>query len=219
MSKQIPRAYKFRLYPNIDQQIFFAKSFGCTRFICNRMLVDKKAYYNLHKKSLENTLAQYKTEFEWLRVIDSLALANVQLQLHQAFQHFFKRPDIEFPTFKHKGKKDTYTTNNQKGTVSIGEGSIKLPKVGYIKANIHRPINGLVNSATISKTAIGKYDVSILIETIAKPFLTTNSNIGIDLGLTDVIVLSDGTKVANPKFLAKLQDKLARVQKMMSKRS
>ena len=219
MSKQIHKAYKIRIYPNEVQKVFFAKSFGCTRFIWNRMLADKKDYYRLHKKSLKNTPAQYKKEFEWLREVDSLALANVQMQLQQGFQSFFKRPDTGFPKFKHKGKKDSYTTNNQKGTVAIDGSFIKLPKIGRIKANIHRSINGLIKSVTVSKAPTGKYYVSVLVETIATPFLKTQSNIGIDLGLTDFIVLCDGTKVANPKFLAKLKDKLARAQKIMSKRS
>ena len=219
MSKQIHKAYKIRIYPNEVQKVFFAKSFGCTRFIWNRMLADKKDYYRLHKKFLKNTPAQYKKEFEWLREVDSLALANVQMQLQQGFQSFFKRPDTGFPKFKHKGKKDSYTTNNQKGTVAIDGSFIKLPKIGRIKANIHRSINGLIKSVTVSKAPTGKYYVSVLVETIATPFLKTQSNIGIDLGLTDFIVLSDGTKVANPKFLAKIKDKLARAQKIMSKRS
>ena len=219
MSKQIHKAYKFRIYPNEVQKVFLANSFGCTRFIWNRMLADKKAYYKLHKKMLKNTPAQYKKEFEWLKVVDSLALANAQMQLNQAFQHFFKQPNMGFPKFKHKGQKDSYTTNNQKGTVVVTKNTVKLPKIGHIKANIHRSINGLIKSATVSKTATGKYYVSVLVETIAKPFPKTNSNIGIDLGLTDFIVLSDGTRVANPKFLSKLQSKLARAQKVMSKRA
>ena len=219
MSKQIHKAYKFRIYPNEGQKVFFAKSFGCARFIWNRMLADKKAYYRLHKKMLKNTPAEYKKEFEWLKEVDSLALANAQIQLSQAFQHFFKRPEMGFPKFKNKGKKDSYSTNNQKGTVAIDGSFIKLPKIGHIKANIHRSINGLIKSATVSKAPTGKYYVSVLVETIAKPFPKTNSNIGIDLGLTDFIVLSDGTKVANPKFLSKLQNKLARAQKIMSKRA
>ena len=219
MSQQIHKAYKFRIYPNEVQKVFFINSFGCARFIWNRMLADKKAYYRLHKKMLKNTPAQYKKEFEWLKVVDSLALANAQMQLNQAFQHFFKRPEMGFPKTKDRGKKDSYTTNNQKGTVAIDGSFIKLPKIGRIKANIHRSINGLIKSATVSRAPTGKYYVSILVETIAKPFPKTHSNIGIDLGLTDFIVLSDGTKVANPKFLSKLKDKLARAQKIMSKRA
>ena len=230
MSKQIHKAYKFRLYPNDEQKVFFAKSFGCTRFIWNEMLADKKEHYLATKTSLKNTPAQYKKEFEWLREVDSLALANAQMQLNQAFSHFFRRlkeppkfkadgtRDYGFPNFKHKGKRDSYTTNNQKGTVAIDGSFIKLPKIGHIKANIHRSINGLIKSATVSRTPTGKYFVSLLVETIAKPFPKTNSNIGIDLGLTDFIVLSDGTRVANPKFLAKLQDKLSFEQRKLSKR-
>ena len=230
MSKQIHKAYKFRLYPNDEQKVFFAKSFGCTRFIWNEMLADKKEHYLATKTSLKNTPAQYKKEFEWLREVDSLALANAQMQLNQAFSHFFRRlkeppkfkadgtRDYGFPNFKHKGKRDSYTTNNQKGSVGITANSVKLPKIGLVSTRVHRTINGLIKSATVSRTPTGKYFVSLLVETIAKPFPKTNSNIGIDLGLTDFIVLSDGTRVANPKFLAKLQDKLSFEQRKLSKR-
>ena len=216
MTKQILKAYKVRLYPNEEQQIFFAKSFGCTRFIWNKMLSDKIEHYKETKTELKNTPAQYKKEFEWLKEVDSLALANVQQNLRAAYSKFFK--GLGFPKFKKKGQRDSYTTNNQKGTVAITANSVKLPKIGHIRAKIHRPINGLVKSATVSKTSSGKYFVSLLVETIVEPFAKTNSNIGIDLGLTDFIVLSDGSKVANPKFLAKLQDKLAREQKILAKR-
>ncbi|WP_327193041.1 IS200/IS605 family element RNA-guided endonuclease TnpB [Psychrobacter sp. PL15] len=218
MSKQILKAHKIRLYPTEDQQIFFAKSFGCARFIWNRMLADKIKHYDCHKESLKNTPAQYKKEFEWLKEVDSLALANVQINLQRAFQSFFKSPTFGFPNFKHKGKKDSYTTNNQKGTIAVGLNRIKLPKIGHIKATIERKITGLVKSATITKTATGKYFVSILVETVAVDLPKTQSNIGIDLGLIDFIVLSDGSKVANPKFLSKLQNKLAREQKILAKR-
>ncbi|WP_201576000.1 IS200/IS605 family element RNA-guided endonuclease TnpB [Psychrobacter sp. H8-1] len=216
MTKQILKAHKVRLYPNEEQQIFFAKSFGCTRFIWNRMLSDKIEHYNEHKTDLKNTPAQYKKEFEWLREVDSLALANVQQNLRAAYSKFFKGSG--FPKFKKKGQRDSYTTNNQKGTVSITSNSVKLPKIGYINAKFPNKINGLIKSATISKTPSGKYYVSLLVETIATTLPKTHSNIGIDLGLTDFIVLSDGSKVANPKFLSKLQNKLAREQKILAKR-
>jgi putative transposase len=217
MPKQIFKAYKVRLYPNEEQQIFFAKSFGCVRFIWNRMLADKIEHYKATNKSLKNYPAQYKKEFEWLREVDSLALSQVERNLQKTYQSFFKN-GTGFPKFKKKGQRDSYTTNNQKGTVAIEGSFIKLPKIGRIKANIHRSIHGLIKSATVSKTPIGKYYVSVLVETIALPFPKTRSNIGIDLGLTDFIVLSDGCRVANPKFLSKLQVKLAKAQKIMSKR-
>ena len=217
MTKQILKAYKVRLYPNDEQQIFFAKSFGCTRFIWNKMLADKINYYQATKTTLNNTPAQYKKEFEWLKEVDSLALANVQQNLRVAYNQFFKQGS-GFPKFKKKGIKDSYTTNNQKGTVAITDSAVKLPKIGHINAKFPDKINGLIKSATISRTPSGKYYVSLLVETIVNELPKTQSNIGIDLGLTDFIVLSDGSKVANPKFLAKLQDKLARAQKVLAKR-
>ena len=217
MTKQILKAYKIRLYPNDQQQIFFAKSFGCSRFIWNRMLSDKIDHFKATKTTLNNTPAQYKKEFEWLKEVDSLALANVQQNLRAAYSKFFKG-GFGFPKFKKKGVKDSYTTNNQKGTVSVTSHSVKLPKIGHIKAKFPSKINGLIKSATISRKPSGKYFVSLLVETVVEELPKTNSNIGIDLGLTDFIVLSDGTKVANPKFLSKLQDKLAREQKVLAKR-
>ncbi|WP_201593861.1 IS200/IS605 family element RNA-guided endonuclease TnpB [Psychrobacter fulvigenes] len=218
MTKQILKAYKVRLYPNEEQQIFFAKSFGCTRFIWNRMLSDKIDHYNEHKTELKNTPAQYKKEFEWLREVDSLALANVQQNLRAAYSTFFKS-GFGFPKFKKKGQRDSYTTNNQKGTVAVTNNTVKLPKIGHINAKFPNKINGLIKSATISKTPSGKYYASLLVETVVEVLPKTGSNIGLDLGLTDFIVLSDGTKVANPKFLSKLQDRLTREQKILAKRT
>ncbi|MGO1687001.1 MAG: IS200/IS605 family element RNA-guided endonuclease TnpB [Psychrobacter sp.] len=217
MPKKILKAYKIRLYPNAEQQVFFAKSFGCARFIWNKMLGDKMEHYKTTKTTLHNTPAQYKQEFEWLKEVDSLALANVQQNLRAAYSTFFKQ-GTGFPKFKKKGIKDSYTTNNQKGTVAITQNTVKLPKIGHINARFPDKINGLIKSATISRTPTGKYYVSLLVETITTPLPKTHSTIGIDLGLTDFIALSDGCRVANPKFLAKLQDKLAREQKILAKR-
>ncbi|WP_201574834.1 IS200/IS605 family element RNA-guided endonuclease TnpB [Psychrobacter sp. H8-1] len=216
MTKQILKAYKVRLYPNEEQQIFFAKSFGCTRFIWNRMLSDKIEHYKKTKTELKNTPAQYKKEFEWLKEVDSLALANVQQNLRAAYSKFFK--GLGFPKFKKKGQRDSYTTNNQKGTVAITDSTVKLPKIGHINAKFPSKVSGLIKSATVSKTPSGKYYVSLLVETVIEVLPKTGSNIGIDLGLIDFIVLSDGSKVANPKFLSKLQHKLAREQKILAKR-
>ena len=217
MPKQILKAYKVRLYPTIDQQVFFAKSFGCVRFIWNKMLSDKIEHYKETKPTLKNYPAQYKKEFEWLQEVDSLALSKVERHLQKAYQSFFKN-GTGFPKFKKKGQRDSYTTNNQKGTVAITESTVKLPKIGHIKAKLPNRMNGLIKSATITKTATGQYYASVLVETIVDELPNTQSNIGIDLGLTDFIVLSDGTKVANPKFLSKLQHKLAREQKILAKR-
>ncbi|MCR0315463.1 helix-turn-helix domain-containing protein, partial [[Clostridium] innocuum] len=93
------KAYKFRIYPNTEQRTLFAKTFGCVRFIYNRMLSDKIKYYEETKQKLNTTPAQYKKEFDWLKEVDSLALANAQMNLQTAYNSFFKSPKAGFPKF------------------------------------------------------------------------------------------------------------------------
>ena len=130
------KAYKFRLYPNKEQEILFNKTFGCVRFIFNKMLGDKIEHYKETKEKLNNTPAQYKKEFEWLKEVDSLALANAQMNLQTAYNNFFRSPKTGFPKFKSKKKnKNSYTTNNQGGTISIVDKQIKLPKIFWKNLN------------------------------------------------------------------------------------
>ena len=218
MIKQKP--YKFRLYPNLEQRIFFEKTFGCSRFIWNQMLADKIAHYEKTGKFLKNTPAQYKKEFPWLKEVDSLALCNVQLNLNAAYKSFFKSK-FGFPKFKSKKATQSYKTNNnkgEKGRIALLDGKVKLPKVGWVKLKLHRQPKGLIKSATISKTATGKYFISILCEEEILPLPKTNSSLGIDLGLENFAILSTGEKIENPKFLTSLSKKLAREQKVLSRR-
>jgi len=215
MKKQ--KAYKFRLYPNLEQKILFEKTFGCSRFIWNQMLADKIAHYEKTGESLNNTPAQYKEEFPWLKEVDSLALANVQLNLNKAYKSFFQS-GFGFPRFKSKKTAQSYKTNNQNGTVALLNGKVKLPKIGWVKVKIHRQPKGLIKSATISKTATGKYFISILCEEEILPLPKTKSSLGIDLGLEHFVILSTGEKVDNPKFLTSLSKKLAKEQKVLSRR-
>ena len=115
------KGYKYRIYPNQAQRTYFAKTFGCTRFIYNRMLGDKMAHYKQTHEMLKNTPAQYKGEFPWLKEVDSLALANAQLDLQAAYGHFFRDPKVGFPNFKKKTHDKSFTTNNQKGTLADRE--------------------------------------------------------------------------------------------------
>ena len=129
------KAYKFRIYPTILQKIFFAKSFGCVRFIYNIMLEDRiKAYEeskgNPDKKIKYPTPAKYKKEYEFLKEVDSLALANAQMNLDKAYKNFFRDKSVGFPKFKSKKNPvQSYTTNNQDGTVNIFENLLKFPKL------------------------------------------------------------------------------------------
>ena len=212
------KSYKFRLYPNQEQKQLFAKTFGCSRAIWNMMLTDKIKHYEETKETLYNTPAQYKKEFPWLKEVDSLALANVQLNLQKAYKNFFNS-SFGFPKFKKKSHGQSYTTNNQKGSISLENGHIKLPKVGWVRVKAHRQVEGIIKSATISMTPTGKYHVSILCETEIAPLTKTNLSVGIDLGLSDFAILSTGEKIGNRRFLTQLSKKLAKEQKILSRRA
>ena len=213
------KSYKYRLYPNKEQQEYFAKCFGCVRFIYNRMLSDKIAYYKETKQKLNNTPAQYKREFEWLKEVDSLALANAQMNLQTAYNNFFKRPEVGFPKFK--SKKDhnySYTTNNQGGNIYIADNYIKLPKIGLVKVKQHRGFSGIIKSVTISKTPSEKYFVSVLVDCDEQEKLpSTQNEIGIDLGIKEFCITSDGEMISNPKYLRKSEKRLRKLQKDLSR--
>ena len=212
-------AYKFRLYPNKEQEVYFAKTFGCVRFIYNRMLSDKIDYYKGTKQKLNNTPAQYKKEFEWLKEVDSLALANTQMNLQTAYNNFFKRPDLGFPKFKSKKNNHfSYTTNNQGGNIYVSERHIKLPKIGLVRVKKHRDFDGLIKSVTVSKNPSGKYYVSVLVEQKEKEKLpATDSKIGIDLGIKEFCITSNGEMIENPKYLRKSEKRLRKLQKDLSR--
>lgn len=210
------RAYKYRLYPNKAQEEYFAKCFGCVRFIYNRMLSDKIAYYQENKRQLYNTPAQYKDEFPWLREVDCLALSNAQLFLERAFVQFFNCPSIGFPKFKtKKTNHHSYTTNNQRGkSIRITDGKIRLPRIGFVKLRQHRKFEGVIRSVTISKVPSGKYFISILVDAPAPTKLPpTDKAIGVDLGLQSFCITSDGRKVENPSYLQKAEEKLIKLQR------
>ena len=213
------KSYKFRLYPTEEQMMMFEKTFGCSRFIWNQMLADKIAYYKKTGKRLNNTPAQYKKDYPWLKEVDSLALCNVQLNLQKAYKSFFQS-NFGFPKFKSKKKayKQSYQTNNNNGNIAVCDRKVKLPKIGWVKVKAHRKLKGVIKSATISKTSTGKYYISILCEMDIQPYSKTNSSIGIDLGLADFAILSTGEKIENPRFLISASKKLRREQKILSRR-
>lgn len=220
---KVNRAYKFRLYPNKEQEILFMKTFGCVRFIYNKMLSDKNRYYEKTKQKLNNTPAQYKNEFPWLKEVDSLALCNAQMNLQTAYNNFFKRPDVGFPKFKSKKhNKDSYTTNNNnKGQIRIENGKIKFQKIGFVKLKQHQTIPEYqkIKSATITKTKSGKYFVSILVE-FEKEFpnkcLNKKNALGLDYASHSFYVDSQGKEANYPKFYFKAQKILKKEQRKLS---
>ena len=221
------KAYKFRIYPTEEQEIFFAKTFGCVRKVYNLMLDDrKKAYEEVKndpsKKMTFPTPAKYKKEFPFLKEVDSLALANAQLHLDKAYKNFFRDKSVGFPRFKSKKNPvQSYTTNNQNGTVALIDSKfIKVPKLkSLIRIKLHRQPKGMIKSATISRRASGKYYISLLCKEEINELPKTNSAIGIDLGITDFAILSDGQKIDNNRFTSKMEKKLKREQRKLSKRA
>ncbi|RBR31948.1 IS200/IS605 family element RNA-guided endonuclease TnpB [Enterococcus cecorum] len=221
------KAYKFRIYPTEEQEIFFAKTFGCVRKVYNLMLNDrKKAYEEVKndnsKKMTFPTPAKYKKEFPFLKEVDSLALANAQLHLDKAYKNFFRDKSVGFPRFKSKKNPvQSYTTNNQNDTVALIDSKfIKVPKLkSLIRIKLHRQPKGMIKSATISRHASGKYYISLLCKEEINELPKTNSAIGIDLGITDFAILSDGQKIDNNRFTSKMEKKLKREQRKLSKRA
>ena len=214
------KAYKYRIYPNLEQKEYLAKTFGCTRFIYNKMLADKIEYYKETGKMLKNTPAQYKKEFEWLKEIDSLALANAQQNLDKAYKNFFRDKSVGFPKFKSKKtNRFSYTTNNQNGTVYIENSYIKIPKLKtMIKVKYHREFLGTIKSCTISKTPSNKYFISILVDVENKRLPKVDKKIGVDVGLKEFAICSDGYRVSNPKYLRKSEKRLIKLQKDLSRK-
>jgi len=218
------KAYKFRLSPTEEQSVLLSKHFGCVRFVYNHFLKEKQNNYLLNKKTLNyNTcagnLVKMKREgFEWLKEVNSQALQSSLEHLETAYGNFFKKKS-KFPKFK--SKKSNYDSFLVPQHVSLKKNNkVQIPKfkegIRFIK---HREIKGKICSATISRTPTGKYYISILTEQEpAKHLEKTGKSIGIDLGIKDFAITSEGQRYTNPKFLYKFQKKLKTAQQHLSRK-
>lgn len=221
------RAYRYRIYPTTEQRVLFAKTFGCCRKVYNLMLSDKIEGYETTGKFPAITPAKYKKDHPYLKEVDSLALANKQLDLQAAFRNCFSKShkkNTGFPKFKSaKRSRRSYTTNNQKGTVAIVDGGfIRLPKAGKVKAVIHRMPGDdwNIKSATVSQESDGKYYVSVLFEfeTPVNTYTTDKTNaIGLDYASDGLYVDSNGNVGTNHKYYRESSRKLARAQRRLSR--
>ena len=223
------KAVKYRIYPTTEQSIMFSKTFGCCRKVYNLMLSDKIESYKATGKFAPVTPAKYKKDYPYLKEVDSLALANKQMDLQEAFRNCFSKSRKKkngFPKFKSaKHSRKSYTTNNQNGTVAIIDNRyIKLPKVGKVKAVIHRipDDNWVVKSATVSQESDGKYYVSVLFEfdenKNENAYIADNTNaIGLDYASDGLYVDSNGDVGMNHKYYRESQDKLAKEQRKLSR--
>ena len=226
MKVTLNKGFKFRLYPTEEQAILINKTFGCSRFIWNKMLVDKQEYYQETGSSLKVNPADYKDEFEFLREVDSLALTSVWMELNSAYESFFKKRN-KFPKFKSKKRsKKSYTTNNQPKSMVIklnkDETKVFLPKLKWVELRVHRklPENGVIKRATISQTPTGKYYVSLNIEyekEIPNKYLNPQNSLGLDYSSPKFYIDNQGKEPGVPKPFRKLEDKLAKEQRKLSK--
>jgi putative transposase len=217
------RAYKYRLYPNKQQEVLLAKHFGCCRFIYNYALDKKvKAYQkdktNLSRFDIQADLPKMKKseEYHWLSEVNSLSLQAALANLDSAFVKFF-REKKGFPNFKSKKASKQSFSIPQNTRVKFDEGRVYIPKFRQgIKARFHRKFEGLVKTSVITRTSTGKYYISILVEVnevdaTPKP-ISENKAVGIDLGIKTFAVLSDGMEIQNHKYLKRSIKKVKRVE-------
>lgn len=216
---KIVKAYKFRLYPTKEQKNKINQTIGSARFIYNKMLEDKINYYNKNKKSLNNTPAQYKKNYEFLKEVDSQALSQSHQDLIVAYNRFFNKQS-NFPKFKKKGVRDSYRSCIVNNNIRIEEGFLRLPRIGLVEIYMERqlPKGAVIKSVTIRKTKTNKYFASIQFEYEKKvEQVEPVQFLGLDYAMSDFYVDSEGVKGDYPKFFRVSQKKLAKEQRKLSK--
>ena len=221
--RKINRTYRFRLYPNREQTELLAKHFGCSRFVYNYFLNQRKEQYRLTGKSdnyyvQANTLTALKKQEEtaWLKEVNAQTLQFAIRSLEAAFNNFFKKR-AKFPNFKSKHSKNSFTVP-QYASVAGGRLFIRKFKEG-IKCRVHREIKGKIGKVAITKTSSGKYFVSVFTtEEYVTPFKNTGKSVGIDLGLKDLLITSDGDTFNNNRYTRRYECKLAKAQQHLSRK-
>ena len=217
------KSFKVRIYPTKEQQVLLEKTFGANRFIYNYFLNLKTKLYEFYKINLSysnssKVLTELKKTKTWLRGVDSVSLQQTLRDLDSAYQRFFTGKS-KYPNFKRKQDKNSYRTNQ---SIKITNRYITIPKVGKLRFRDNCRLEDKhilkIYNITISKTSSGKYYASMSAEVNIEHFEKTNQNVGIDLGLKDFAILSNGEKINNPKYFVNAQKKLARMQRKLSKK-
>lgn len=225
------KGYKYRIYPTKEQEIQLSKTFGSCRFVYNQLLARKIESYKNDNKSLSKTDCnnycnrELKKEYLWLKDVDKFALTNSIYNLDRAYQNFFRRVkqgsgELGFPKFKSKHDHNySYITNftNNNIKVLFDDNLVQLPKLGKIKAKLHREFKGKILFATVSKVPSGKYFVSFNVDTENIQLPKTNNVIGFDLGIKEFLIDTNNNHIENPKTLYKYEDKLKKLQRQLCK--
>lgn len=225
--KIIHKAYKFRIYPNKNQTTIINKTIGCSRFTYNHFLAKWNELYNETGKGLtynkcSSQLNQLKKELSWLKEVDSLALQSSLENLADGYNRFFKKQNDK-PKFKSKKNPvQSYKTKFMKttagGNIEIKNNKIKLPKLKWVKFAKSKEVDGKIVNVVIRRAPTGKYFISVCCEVEIQELPKSEYSVGIDLGIKDFAITSDGEVFSNPKYLRKLEYKLAKEQKKLSRR-
>jgi putative transposase len=237
----VKKAFKFRIFPNGKQVELINKTIGCSRFIFNFFLgkqKEKDAYWYIVEEMKQNgqlpsnnwkgqffnkyesvkAVRELKEHYPFLKEVDSISLQKSVENLADSYQRYYKKQNKE-PRFKSKKNKvQSYTTKHTNGNIVLLDKHIKLPKLGLVRFAKSREVTGRILNATIRRNPSGKYFVSILVETEVQEYSKTDSAVGVDLGLKDFATLSDGTIFRNPKWFRTLEEKLAKAQRILSRR-
>ncbi|GGM20933.1 transposase [Paraliobacillus quinghaiensis] len=238
----VNKAYKFRIYPNKKQTELINKTIGCSRFVFNFFFgkqKEKDAYWYIVREMVQNgylpannwkgkclnkyntvkSLPELKKHYAFLKEVDSIALQRSVENLANSYNRYYKKQN-KYPRFKSKKNPvQSYTTKQTNGNIAVVDRHIKLPKLGLVRYAKSREVEGRILNSTVRRNPSGKYFVSISTEIEVKELPKTGSAIGIDVGLKNVATLSDGAIYSNPKFFRTLEEKLAKAQRMMSRRT
>lgn len=223
-------SYKFRLYPTAAQQEQIAKNFGCCRYVFNHFLTERREQYKETGKSptryqQDKSLTALKQELPWLKEVDSTSLQAVVQNLDAAFQNFFRRVKLGenpgYPNYKSKKTHlQSYKSKRVGENIKVFEKAIQLPKLGRVKCRVSQKVEGRILSATVSQVPSGKYFVSICCADVEiEPLPPAGSAVGLDVGIKAFAVSSDGREYTNHKYLANSEEKLARLQRELSRKT
>jgi putative transposase len=224
------KCYKFRVYPDNEQQILMQKTFGCCRYVYNYFLAERIETYKNEQKSVsrydqDKRLTCLKQELDWLREVDRMALQAVLQNLERAYQNFFRRVKNNkkpgFPRFKRKrDNRKSYKSKVVGKNIEVHEKEIKLPNLGKVECRVSQKVSGRILSATISQNPRGKYFVSVCCTEVEIPqYRSTSKSVGFDMGLHDFAVSSEGIHFKNHKYLAKSPKRLEKFQRRLSRKT
>lgn len=223
-------SYKFRIYPNKEQQSQIEQTFGCCRYVYNHYLTVRREAYEKDKIALNyydccKDLTNHKKENEWLFLVSNAALQQSLKDLDTAYKNFFhgikKKKMVGYP--KYKSKKDnrqSYRVTNVGNIIRICDNKINLPKLKLVKCKVSKKVDGRILNATISRNPAGQYYVSICCTDVEiKPFEKTGENVGIDLGIKDLAICSNEIRYPNHKFYNKSEKKIAKLNRQLARKS